>query len=163
MSKQSITGEMGIHKEWYLDADKQTLESLPTFISNILDNYSHDYGTICHALAAGGVATMYAMDKHEQGGITGFQAGAIMWSFIRNWNYSHNKTGLRLINYDNMLYPQYEYNFAKEISQSVWKSLQAEAKNNLDDVGLMANPGVIEHWKSIVDGVVPFGYTVKED
>ena len=36
-----------------------------------------DYGTVCHAIALSAVA------RTAQGGITGFQAGAVMWEFIK--------------------------------------------------------------------------------
>ena len=29
--------------------------------------------------------------------------------------------------------------------------------------GEMAHPNVVAHWKSIVEGVVPFGYVVQSD
>ena len=58
-----------------------------------------DYGTVCHAIALSAVATAWAANKTAQGGITGFQAGAVMWEFIKNWSYSSNKTGMRLVDY----------------------------------------------------------------
>lgn len=157
----AITEEMKIHEEWYKEAKKVTLEKLPGFINHLMNDYRHDYGTICHAMAAGGIATMWAIDKAPQGGITGFQAGCIMWEFIRHWNYSYNKCGLRLVDYDDMLYPQYYDRFQKTISKSVWESLQAEARQHLANNG-GAVTAVTAHWKSIVDGEVPFGYTVAE-
>ena len=128
---ETITEEMKVHTQWYEDAKKQTLETLPKFLSHIMDDYNHDYGTICHALAAGATATAWAMNKHDNGGITGFQAGAVMWEFIRSWNFSSNKTGLKLVDYDNFLYPQYRDKYEKTISESVWKAIQDEALTHL--------------------------------
>lgn len=129
---KAITEKDQDHKQWYEEAGKQTLESLPSFLSHIMEDYQHDYGTICHALAAGGIATMWAMNKEKQGGITGFQSGAVMWEFIRNWNKTHNKTGLRLVDYDNFLYPQYAAEYEKTISPHVWDSIKKEAKQKID-------------------------------
>lgn len=164
MSKKKVTEEMGLHKEWYVDAKNQTLETLPDFIKGLLDDYEHDYGTICHALTAGAIGSMWAMEKHPQGGITGFQAGCIMWEFIRNWNKTSNKTGLKLVDYDNMLYPQYEDKFDKTISKSTWNNLKKEATVQVNDKenGKM-HEEVWSHMKAISEGVVPFGYTVDED
>lgn len=128
MMKQ-ITEEMGVHESWYEEAENMTLEELPVFIEGLLKNYGHDYGTIVHAITASGIAAMWAANKAEQGGITGYQVGAVMWEFIRKWNYSGNKTGLKLIDYDNFLYPQYEENYSKTISESVWGALKKEASN----------------------------------
>lgn len=144
---------------------KVTLEELPSFINHLVNDYGHDYGnygTICHALTAGAIATMYAMDKSDCGGITGFQAGCIMWLFIRHWRKTNNKCGMKLIDYDYFLYPQYGEYFDKVISADVFKKLQECAKEKLQD-SEDAHPSVIAHWQSIVDGVVPFGYRVNND
>jgi hypothetical protein len=162
MKKQNITETMKIHEQWYKEAKTQTLETLPQFISHLLGDYVHDYGTICHALAAGGIATMWAMNNHPQGGITGFQAGAIMWEFIRNWNYEYNKCGLKIVDYDNMLYPQYKDKYAKTINKDTWEALQKAAQKMLNE-GDGVCPKVKKHWESIVAGDIPFGYKIKND
>ena len=161
-SKIKITEEENIHNEWYLQAKDQTLESLQGFINHIINDYEHDYGTICHAMSACSIATMWAINKTDQRGITGFQAGAIMWEFIKHWNYTDNKTGMKMVNYDDMLYPQYDYKFQKTITESIWKSIQDVANNRLKE-NKTAHPKVIAHWKSIVNGKIPFGYKIVKD
>ena len=160
MKKQEIKEEEGIHKQWYKDAKIQTLETLPEFMRHLAEDYSHDYGTICHAIGASAIAAAWAMDNSPNGGITGFQAGAIMWCFIQNWSYSDNKYGLKILDMDKLLYPQYGDIF-NTISENTWKSIQKEAQNNLDSE-TDAHPDVVAHWKSIVDGNIPFGLTIKE-
>ena len=167
MDKMAITEEMHLEKEWFEQAREQKLETLPEFMNRILNDYRHDYGTICHAISACALAAAWAADSSEQGGITGFQSGAVMWDFVRQWAYKNNKTALRIINYDNMLYPQYKDDFeGRTIYQSTWEALQNEAKRLLDGIdsgeGSAADP-VIAHWKDIVNGVVPFGYKIKND
>lgn len=162
--RQLITEEMKVHEEWYEEAKKVTLEELPSFINHLVNDYGHDYGTICHALTAGAIATMYAMDKSDCGGITGFQASCIMWLFIRHWCKTNNKCGMKLIDYDNFLYPQNGEYFDKVINADVFKKLQECAKENLNNVGsTCVHDKVSAHWRSIVDGVVPFGYRVNND
>lgn len=129
---EQITEEMGIHNEWYKEASNITLNQLPEFLNKLMTEYRHDYGTICHALASGAIATIWAMDKSEHGGITGFQAGAVMWEFVRHWSYSSNKCGLKIIDYDNFLYPQYEDKFQKTINKSTWETIQKEAKKSIE-------------------------------
>lgn len=169
MSINMINEEMHLEKEWYGQAKKQTLETLPDFINHVMNDYNHDYGTVCHAIGACALAAAWAAnnEKGACGGITGFQAGFVMWKFIQQWSYPNNKTGLRLLNYDDMLYPQYDYKFEKTISPDTWKALQDQAKKNLEDNNedrwWKAYPDVIAHWQSIVDGVVPHGFAVKED
>lgn len=160
--KKDITEEMKVHEQWFTEAREMTMDELPAFLNRLMDDYGHDYGTVIHALTAGAVATCWAMNKHEQGGITGFQAGCLMWEFIRRWNKESNKCGLRLVDYDDFLYPQYEDRFNTTISPETWEAIQKEAQGKLDE-NSSANMAVIEHWESIVAGIVPFGYSIKPD
>ena len=150
--------------QWFQDAAKQTFDTLPEFIRHVMNDYVHDYGTVCHAISACAVATAWACNKMEGacGGITGFQAGFVMWVFIRHWAYKNNKCGMKLLDYDNLLYPQCGYKFEKTISESVWKTVQEEAKRLLSERDY-AHPYVIEHWKSIVDGNLPFGFKIGDE
>jgi hypothetical protein len=158
--KKKITEKSGEHNKWYEEASKQTLESLPEFLSHLANNYVHDYGTICHAVAASALAAAYAMNASPAGGITGFQAGCIMWEFIQKWmNY---KSPLKLIDYGNMLYPQYKNKFDKTISKETWEYLQKEASKLLAESNEITSPNVINHWKAITEGVIPFGYRLED-
>ena len=159
MDKIAITEEMHLEKEWFEKARKQTLETLPAFMNHVMNDYCHDYGTIVHAVSACAIAAAWAANESESGGITGFRACFVMWDFILQWKFRSNKCGLRIIDYDDMLYPQYDYKFEKIISSDTWESLQARAKELLSEHGLAAKK-VREHWESIAEGNVPFGYTV---
>lgn len=118
------------------------------------------YGVAPRSIAQAALATAWYLSCKF--GITGFQSGFIMWEFIKDWSYPDNKCGLRLMNMDDMLYPQYKYKFDKTISSDTWAALQKEARNKLED-RKDAHPAVIAHWKSIVNGDVPFGYTVSDE
>lgn len=163
-AKKKITEKDGVHEGWYVDAKKQTEATLPEFVRHLAHDFEHDYGTICHAVAAAALGAAHAIDHDaEQGGITGFQAGCIMWEFLRHW--LEEKGPLRLVRYEHMLYPQYAESFAKTITPDVWEFLQKEAKKLLAEPvrSSFAVPEVRDHWQSIADGRVPFGYVVKED
>lgn len=163
MERIIINEEMHLEKEWFAEARKQTMDTLPAFIDKIMNGYVHDYGTICHAVAACAIAAAWAANSAPSGGITGFQAGFVMWDFIKQWSFSDNECGLKIMDYDNMLYPQYEYRFEKTISPETWKKLQEKAKERLLMDRHTAHPLVVEHWERIADGNVPFGYVVKEE
>lgn len=122
-----------IINKWFEEAHKQTLETLPKFLKHLMNDYVHDYGTIIIAMTAGSIATLWAMNKEEQGGITGFQAIGIMWKFIKHWNHPDNKCGMRLIDYDDLLYPQYDYKFEKTIGKCTLDVLQQEASRLIDE------------------------------
>lgn len=155
----NITEESGVHKEWLPEAKKQTLETLPVFLNKLMGDYEHDYGTIVHAIAAGMQATFSAMNNHSQGGITGFQAGCLMWEVLQNS--FHIEAPARLLDYKDMLYPQHESRFT-QISQETWKQVQEMASENLKNTEHAA-PSVVAHWESIASGVVPFGLKLEAE
>ena len=156
---KSITEESKEHEEWYEEAKKMTLSQLPVFIDHLVNDYNHDYGTICHAMTSGAIATMRAIDNSPQGGITGFQASCIMWQFIQKW--MSFESPLRLINFEDLLYPQYENKF-KTMSKETWEWVQNKAKQNLID-HTNAVEAVKLHWQSIADRNIPFGYEVEKE
>ncbi len=162
--KRRITEDDHVHDEWYEEAKEITEETLSEFVRHLMHDYVHDYGTVCHAVAACALATAYA--GAEKQGITAFQASAVMWKFIRHWWYGSNRIGLTLVDYDHMLYPQDEYYFRRVISARTWELLKqcaAEELQSAKDRPRDIHPEVMAHWQSIVDGVVPFGYTVEEE
>jgi hypothetical protein len=158
VTKQLITEESGVHRDWFVEAKSQTLETLPKFLRKLTEEYGHDYGTICHAISAAAVGAAWAVERSPAGGITGFQSGCVMWGFITEW--LGEKGPQRLVNYNNLLYPQYADSFTS-ISADTWAYVQAQAKEHLSNER-SAHENVAAHWRSIDAGVVPFGLTVKD-
>lgn len=160
--KQAITEEDQKHLEWYEEARGMTLEKLPEFLRKLSEDYSHDYGTCVHMIAASAIAAAWAMNNTPSGNITGFQASCVMWEFIQRWG-GYERKPLRLLDYSNMLYPQYDHHFDKTISKETWKWLQEKAKENYDERGDGTHPNVVMHWVSIIENKIPFGFSVKEE
>lgn len=140
--------------------DIKSFDDLIEFLQKVKDNCNTGYGTAPRAIAQAALATAWYLASDF--GITGFQSGFVMWDFIEGWLYLDNECGMKIVNYDDMLYPQYDYKFEKTIPKDTFEALQKTAKKKLEE-SEYANPAVINHWKSIVDGNVPFGYVVKED
>ena len=139
--------------------DIKSFDDLVAFLQRVKDNYKTGYGTAPRAIAQAALATAWYLSSDF--GITGFQAGFVMWDFIEDWLYSGNKCGMKIVDYDNMLYPQYDYKFDKTISRNTFEALQKNASELLKN-SKYAHPDVIKHWQSIIDGNVPFGYVVKD-
>lgn len=168
----------------------EDFDKLVEFLKDVRDNYNYDYGVAPRAIAQASVATAWYFAYVF--GITSFQAGFVMWDFIRDWQYRDNECGLKIVDYDLMLYPQYEYKFTeKTISKWQWEALQKKAQKEIDRInetvdsynksqakGMedfinkegrdwvdtdFCNIRVLNHWKSIVEGKVPFGYRVEKD
>lgn len=140
--------------------DIKSFDDLVTFLQRVKDNCNTGYGTAPRSIAQAALATAWYLASDF--GITGFQAGFVMWDFIRDWMYSNNECGMKIVNYDDMLYPQYEDKYEKTISKSTFEALQKAAKKNLETSGY-AHPNVINHWESIVKGNVPFDYVVRDE
>ncbi|RLC82411.1 MAG: hypothetical protein DRJ03_19095 [Chloroflexi bacterium] len=158
---KQITEKDKLQDEWYEEAKNMTMDKLPEFLRRLTEDYGHDYGTICHAISAAAIGAAWATERTPQGGITGFQAGCIMWGFIQHWM-SYKDQPLRLVKYEDMLYPQYRDAFEKTISQDTWDWLQQEAATQMQKSGSVSK-NVRAHWESIIAGTVPFGYTIKND
>ena len=139
--------------------DIKSFDDLVAFLQRVKDTCNTGYGTAPRAIAQAALATANYLASDF--GITGFQAGCTMWDFIRDWQYPNNKCGMKIINYDDMLYPQYGYKYEKIISYDTADALIKAAEENLREVEY-AHPGVIKHWKSIADGNMPFGYVVTD-
>ena len=155
-----ITEEDGTHRAWMEEAKTMTLDTLPEFLRKLTHDYQHDYGTICHAIAAAAVAAAWAVEKSPQGGITGFQAGAVSWEMLKGWGgITLGETGSRLVNFDDLLFPQYAEKF-RSIPAEVWGKLQAEAERKVASAEDYVAPAVLDHWKSVAAGNVPFGLTI---
>ena len=151
------------YKEYiYNKADKvKTKEQLDELLSEVTNCEELDYGKIIYAISGCMLATANYIDNSEVGGITGFQASFIGWEMVKKFIHESN-IGMKLVDYENMLYPQYKEHFQKIISQDTWESLQKQAEINLKE-SPNASPKVIEYWKSIVKGKIPFGYKVEKN
>lgn len=138
----------------------KSFEDLTAFLKDVEENYGNGYGDAPRAIAQAAVAVAWHLA--DVYGITGFQAGFVMWDFIRDWNYSSNKCGMKITDYDDMLYPQYKDKFEKTIPTDTWHAIREEAKKRLVETDY-AHPNVKAHWESIIAGNIPFGYTVSDE
>lgn len=150
-------------RDYILNKGKEVEDTykLRELISEVENNFNYDYGV--SARAVGAVVTSVANYLSRKMGLTGFQASFVMWDFIKAYMKSNNECGMKLVDYDDMLYPQYSYKFQKTISKETWENIVKSAKENLERDNKFASKNVIAHWKSIVDGNVPFGYVVEEE
>lgn len=149
-------------EELYAKAMKQTIETLPAFMEEIL-SMDQTYESIVTAIGVCAVAAAWAANHHPNGGITAWQASFVMWEFIARWMGMEDSVGMKLIDFDDMIYPQYDYKFNdRTISASTFENLQEKAKNFLE-TKKYASKEVKAHWKSIVAGTVPFGWEIRKE
>ena len=123
-----------------------TEQELLAYIKSLVDR-PHDYGTCVYAMSMASVATFqYVAGKL---GVTGFQASCADLNFLRRTR--KIKTGFRIINYDNLMYPQYltEEDFPS-LPTLLWDTkdqLAEQARKELEHTGTNSHPGVIAWWK----------------
>jgi hypothetical protein len=108
----------------------------------------HDYGTCVYAMSIAAEAA-YNYISHVLG-VTGFQASCADMDFLRRtrgW-----KMGFQILNYENLLYPQYADKFptrAKMIQENI-DQLGKEAEKKLAETE-RAHPEVRRWWEDLVD------------
>lgn len=158
--RKQISESDGLQKEWMVEAKKQTMATLPEFLRKLTEDYSHDYGTICHAIAAAAIGAAEAVQHSPEGGITGFQAGAVMWEMIRGWGV-WGEGPKRIQCFHDLLYPQHESKF-RTISKETADWLKAEAIKEVAG-WTTGHPGVIAHMRRVAEGWIPFGLTVESE
>ena len=160
MSRIAITEEDNVQELWMKEAKGMTLDGLSEFLRKLAEDYEHDYGTICHAIAAAAVAAAWSVERTPQGGITGSQAGAVAWEMLRGWNSSMlGEVGTRILKMDDLLYPQYADRFTT-IDADTFARLSEKAKENLSGDLEHTSPDVLSHWQEIANGKPPFGLRI---
>lgn len=96
---------------------------------------------------------------------------------LREYNLARESTGkkspLQIIDYHEMLYPQYANKFSfGELDPAIWGYLQEQATKMLaedDEIKQREGPNhgavdrVREHWQSIVAGNTPFGWALARE
>jgi hypothetical protein len=153
----------GLKNYWNYQASQvSNMKDLQLLYSILFEeDYEHDYGTIVHAISAFMKGAFNAANRSKQGGITGFQASFIGWSMVSEFLSYDEEVGARLIDYGNLLYPQYWENFLPRIPNGVWQRAQEKAKRLLEENDIeKISPHVLQHWKKIANGEVPFGLTI---
>lgn len=68
---------------------------------------------------------------------------------------------MQILEFDDMLYPFFEHNFDRVITENTKMYLMQKAKDLLNS-GVPVTKEVKEHWEFIADGGIPFGYILKD-
>ena len=157
----SLTDECCVQeaREYLLEKGGKVKKLFDMFslIEEVREEYDYDYAVA--PVSIGIVCGCLANYLSNCMGLTGFQASHAMWEFIKTFTKRGNKCGLELVDYDDMLYPQYSKRFEKTIPKESWEKLQETAKNLLETTS-DASEDVIKHWERIANGEIPFGYKI---
>lgn len=151
----------------YRDQVYEVAEKIGTpdeFVAFILqiESHEHDYGTIVYACSAAAIAGFNVMNRSKQGGITGFQAGCLMWEMVRKFG-MFSEGPLRIQDFDQIRYPQYDDKWPVRITPASAAVLQERARKMVDEQGDLVSPAVLERNREISAGKFPGFVTVAED
>lgn len=128
--------------------DFESSDELAKYIQSLVDR-PHSYGTCVYAMSYAAVAAMDFV-AHKLG-VTGFQHSCADIDILRMTR--DFKWG-RILNFENLLYPQCcnEENFpsAESLLKEHWEELAKRAKEKLAEGG-MVHPNVKRHWLQLAN------------
>src|SRR5574344_459186 len=85
----------------------------------------------------------------------------IVFSVLFNYKYVGNQIGIKITNYDDLLYPDFKKEFEnKTINKNLFEILQQKAKFLLENAPKNTASNVKKHWKTIIDGKPPYGFKI---
>lgn len=127
----------------------QSLAELNRYISAMVDR-DHDYGTEVYAMSmVAAAAFQYVASKL---GVSGFQASGAGLDFLRRVR--GMECGFRIIDYKNLLFPQY-------LTPEHFPTMQDLLRDNCKELGMIAqqkikenpkaHPSVMRHWENLVE------------
>lgn len=129
----------------------KTLAEL-TEVVEALREREHHYGTCVYAMSIAATASFNYMASAL--GVTGFQAECADLDVLkRTRGYKH---GFRVIDYSNLLYPQYDRNLRlspeKMLAEDddLRRRIVEEAKKSIAEAGNHVAPRVLAHWEHLV-------------
>jgi hypothetical protein len=151
----------------------KTVDEFLAFMRELDTAYVHDYGTCVHAAVAAMMSAFWLANSSHmtRGGLTGFQASCAGLMVVKDL--CSIEGPFRIVRFANLLYPQYEHSFEKRITPDSWQWMQNEARKLLaehdrqasenPEIAAFVSRDVLEHWRAIDRGIVPFGFVVSKD
>lgn len=127
---KNVQKESG-HEDLFALAKKQTMRSLPHFLASLKKMPRDSIETSCDFIAVAGIAAMSAFACDTIGQPVGRDRDRVMHQLILKYYCMKNKTGIRILNFDQILGPHNEDNFTS-IPKSSWELIKLEAKRRLD-------------------------------
>lgn len=138
------------------------LDDLEELILNV-QNRRQTHSTACHGAMAVMIAAFNVIQNTFN--LSEYQRGCVGWEVVKEFMILDKNAPAQLLDFSNMLYPHGEEKFSRTITRKNWEWIQKQAQKKIDGVNKSEAPHsakTFDHWKSIVDGNVPFGFDVVE-
>jgi len=156
MEKKFISEGDAEQEKWYEQARAQTLETLPSFLTSLLDPYSHDEVTLVHAMTAGCMGLISAMNAHPEGGLNPAQTQLLLGMFIRKW--ARIEGPAKIMSWAGLLDPRNEAQ-VMGIPKEVATWLTQCAQTALNDI-IYKGQEQKDHLEKIAKGEMPWGLKI---
>ena len=121
---------------------------LSEYIKSLVER-DHDYGTCVYAMSLAATAAFNYVAREL--GVTGFQASCADMDILRRTR--HMEKGFRILNYDNLLYPQYltedKFPSAGYLIAENKEQLAKWAKEKLEGADKFTSEAAIAHWEAL--------------
>ena len=164
-----VTEEMHPEKEWFAEARKQTVETLPAFIKQSLSLFLNSIPII---FIHGFLKPILVLRVQEQVVVNQSQTAFVVGLRPLTDEIPHDEASLKTgdATIRSVIGSPSSRNSARGNGMNdraivmviVAHEMVDEASEGYPDKHPV-HPDVIAHWKSIVDGHVPFGYSVLDD
>ncbi len=141
-------------------AEVRTPEDFAALIHE-MEQDEFDYGRIAYACCAAAFAGFNVMNRTKNGGITGFQAGCMMWEMVHKFG-MFSDGPLRIQDFDNLRYPQYDHKWTVRISQEDANTLMERAKEMVGKSPEFTADRVLQRNRDIAAGRFPDFVTIGE-
>lgn len=129
-------------------------EELVEYVRSLVDR-PHDYGTCVYAMSMAATAAFYYVSNRL--GVTGFQASCADMDILRRTR--HLKHGFRIVDYGDLLYPQYWDDELRPIFLAALKEngerYAEAARALLERSNGGAHPNVRAHWEMLASAATP--------
>ena len=146
--------EKFVYEERKPEIESATFDNMMDIVEKYFHEYEQDYDSVVEITEACCEAMAWACS--EKLGLTGFQASCVGLLFLQRFNGIGKNVGLKVLDYDAMLYPQNAERFEPCVERSIFEGMQRQAIANLNELenSRHVHPEVELHWRRIADGIV---------
>lgn len=152
-------------KGWAEKAYQTDLEQIPEFVRGIVDNYKHTGISKVNVVNIAMTCMLKQFFDNKLFEMTEPEVDTAKWTLIKMLFPAMGDGPISLIKWNNLLSRTAEPYF-KSISQGTFDDIRSTASllyNKYKDEPGTYSPEDLAHWKSLIDGNVPFGYRIIEE
>lgn len=152
-------------KIWVEQSYKTELADLPVFIQNIIDGYEHTSMSKINLVNAAVACLVKKFYENQIIDMTDAEVDQSKWIITKMLFPNVGDGPISILKWNNILSPTSEPYF-RSIYRSIFMDIQDSARlliRSHEEGRNQYDEALLAHLRSIVDGVVPYGYSIVED